>query len=45
MTLDLYTHLSQEREKTSRSQIVDFLDGWLDNSVTVEDTKKDHQTP
>lgn len=42
MTLDLYTHLSQEREKTSRSQIVDFLDGWLDNSVTVEDTKKDH---
>lgn len=45
MTLDLYTHLSQEREKTSRCQIVDFLDGWLDNSVTVEDTKKDHQTP
>lgn len=45
MTLDLYTHLSQEREKTSRSQIVDFLDGWLDDSVTVDGTKKDHQTP
>ena len=45
MTLDLYTHLSQEREKTSRSQIVDFLDGWLDDSVAVEDAKKDHQTP
>lgn len=29
MTLDLYTHLSQEREKASRSQLVTFLDGWL----------------
>ncbi len=29
MTLDLYTHLSHEREKRSRSQLVGFLDGWL----------------
>ena len=30
MTLALYTHLSQEREKASRSQLVGFLDAWLD---------------
>lgn len=29
VTLDLYTHLTQEKEKATRSQIVGFLDGWL----------------
>lgn len=29
ITLDLYTHLSKEREKITRSQLTDFLDGWL----------------
>lgn len=32
MTLDLYTHLSAEREKDSSSKLVTFLDAWLDNS-------------
>lgn len=45
MTLDLYTHLSQEREKESRIQIVDFLDGWLDKSAGEDAEEKDHQTP
>lgn len=31
MTLDLYTHLSKERENTQRSRLVTFLDGWLVN--------------
>jgi len=31
MTLALYTHLSKEREKASRSQLVGFLDTWLNN--------------
>lgn len=30
MTMDLYTHFSEEREKKSRIAIVGFLDGWLD---------------
>lgn len=29
MTMDLYTHLSAERERAARSQLVTFLDGWL----------------
>lgn len=49
MTLDLYTHLSQEREKSSRSQIVDFLDAWLvssdDADRAVESIKIDHSAP
>ncbi|MEG1844851.1 MAG: tyrosine-type recombinase/integrase, partial [Clostridia bacterium] len=32
ITLELYTHFSQEREKTTRSQLVGFLDGWLKTS-------------
>ena len=34
ITLDLYTHFSQEKERKTRSQITGFLDGWLklDNS-------------
>lgn len=33
ITLDLYTHLSREREVESRNQAVKFLDSWLDNSI------------
>ena len=29
MTLDLYTHLSEEREKRERIELTNFLDGWL----------------
>lgn len=29
MTLELYTHLSQQRENAQRIQLVSFLDGWL----------------
>ncbi|MBQ8082254.1 MAG: site-specific integrase [Clostridia bacterium] len=29
ITLDLYTHLSREKERKTRSQLVGFLDGWL----------------
>lgn len=42
MTLDLYTHLSTEREKASRSQMVNFLDNWLieGNEGSVEGIEK-----
>lgn len=30
MTLDLYTHLSRERESSSRNQLVAHLDQWID---------------
>lgn len=33
ITLELYTHLSKERESASRVQMVKFLDAWLDNRV------------
>ena len=36
MTMNLYTQLSKERENLARSQMITFLDGWLDN-------KKDEQ--
>ena len=36
MTMNLYTQLSKERENIARSQMITFLDGWLDN-------KKDEQ--
>lgn len=29
ITLDLYTHLSQERENAARANLVDFLDGYM----------------
>ena len=29
ITLDLYTHLSQAKERATRSQLVSFRDGWL----------------
>lgn len=33
VTLDLYTHLSKEREAASRNQMVKYLDDWLDSRV------------
>lgn len=38
ITLDLYTHLSQEKEQQTRSQIVGFLDGWLKLGSDPENT-------
>lgn len=29
ITMELYTHFTQEKERKTRSQIVSFLDGWL----------------
>lgn len=43
ITLDLYTHLSQEKEKATRSQLVGFLDGWL--RLPPPDEKKDPEGP
>lgn len=38
ITLNLYTHLSKERESTSRNQFVSYLDKWVDmqNSEAVK---------
>lgn len=36
ITMDLYTHLSKEREAAERSKMVNFLDGWLDKSALKE---------
>ena len=33
VTLDLYTHLSKEREEKSREQAIEYLDKWLDGRV------------
>lgn len=33
ITLELYTHLSKEREAASRNQMVKYLDEWLDDRV------------
>lgn len=33
ITLDLYTHLSKERETASRNQFVEYLDSWVDGRV------------
>ena len=33
ITLELYTHLSKERESASRNQMVKYLDEWLDTRV------------
>lgn len=38
ITLDLYTHLSQAKERATRSQLVSFLDGWL--RLPSEDQKQ-----
>ena len=42
MTLDLYTHLSKERENKQRIQLVEFLDSWL--KTDHEDNEKDENT-
>lgn len=31
MTMDLYTHFSEERERRARKALVGFLDGWLES--------------
>lgn len=36
ITMDLYTHLSKEREAAERSKMVNFLDSWLDKSALKE---------
>lgn len=43
MTLELYTHLSQEKEKATNSQLTGFLDGWL--KLTSPEAEKDHTEP
>lgn len=35
ITLDLYTHLSKERESASRNQMVEYLDNWIDKRTMV----------
>lgn len=35
VTLDLYTHLSKERESASRNQMVEYLDSWIDKRAMV----------
>ena len=48
LTLDLYTHLSKERESASRNQMVKYLDDWLDArvrtalSMELPDPEKTH---
>ena len=43
MTLELYTHLSREKEKATNKQLTGFLDGWL--KLSSPDIEKDHETP
>lgn len=38
MTLELYTHLSQEKEKATNSQLTGFLDGWLKLAAPEHET-------
>lgn len=33
MTMDLYTHLSKERDTASRKQMVEHFDAWLDDRI------------
>lgn len=44
ITLDLYTHLSAEKEKQERANLVGFLDGYiadsLGNFVTISSALK-----
>jgi integrase len=39
ITLELYTHFTQEKERKTRGQIVGFLDGWL--KLTDDQKKED----
>ncbi len=44
MTLDLYTHLSRERESTSRNQLVTHLDQWIDDrTLTAWNVPNEYQ--
>ncbi len=43
ITLELYTHLSREKEKATNSQLTGFLDGWL--KLSAPETEKDLETP
>ena len=43
MTLELYTHLSQEKEKATNSQLTGFLDGWL--KLSPPEAKKGPEGP
>lgn len=43
ITLELYTHLTKEKEKATRSQITDFLDGWL--KMASPNPDKDDEDP
>ncbi len=49
MTLDLYTHLSTEREKHERIELTSFLDSWLPTPenfpALFQDNSKRHNTP
>lgn len=36
MTMDLYTHLSHERDAESRNQIVKLFDSWVDNRMSQQ---------
>lgn len=40
-TLDLYTHLSKEKEMASRIQLTNFLDGWLIPEMPLIEPKQD----
>ena len=46
MTLNLYTHLSREREKESRIKLVDYFDNWVENRLlgTGVDGLNDRET-
>ena len=33
ITIELYTHLSKEREKLSRASLIQYFDNWMDNRV------------
>ena len=43
MTMDLYTHFTEQREKKARIALVNFLDGWLENDKdrAVQPVKND----
>jgi len=39
MTLELYTHLSREREKASRIKLVEYFDNWVDNRQMLAENR------
>lgn len=44
VTMDLYTHLSEEREKKSRAVLISFLDGWLAPAEEVTSSPENQPT-